>query len=148
MGSIVVVVAAGVAFLIIFFAILVGLVLLPLIIHIWAIIDISQTPDPMFGPPWDNTKQAWLIGLAVAFMIPGGHIVAPIIWWTQVRGPKQRGEALGRPFWANAPRPPPPGLGMPANYPMGGYGPGVPAQPPYAPGQYPPGQYPPGPPAA
>jgi len=130
------------------FAFVFLLVLLPLIVHIWALVDISGTRDDVFGPPWDNTKQDWMLGLAIAFLIPMGHLIAPILWWTQVRGPKLRGEPPGRPFWASAPRPPPPGLGMPQNFPFPGQVPGqgfpsqgqqqqqqqVYGQPPYRPG--------------
>jgi len=98
-------------------------VFVPLVVHIWAIVDVSNARDEVFGPPWDNSKQAWLTGLAVAFMIPFGHLVAPILWWTQVRGPRKRGAPVGRPFWMTGPpvvgppgaygRPPPNGPGGP-----------------------------------
>ncbi len=120
---------AAAVILLMVFVFVFALVLLPLAVHIWALVDLSQTRDEVFGPPWDNTKQDWITGLAIAFMIPMGHIVAPILWWTQVRGPKQRGERPGRPFWSSAPRPPPYAMGQ---GPMVNPYPPPYAQPPYA----------------
>jgi hypothetical protein len=121
-------------FMLVFFGILMLLVVVPLVIHIWAMVDVSQGRNEEFGPPWDNSKQAWLMGLAIGFFVPFGHIVAPILWWVQVRGPRKRGEQAGRPFWMQA-RPMPPGMYGQPGYGQPGYGP---------PGYGPPGYGPPG----
>jgi hypothetical protein len=97
-----------------FFLAMMALVLVPLGFHIYSLVEVSRTPEQAFGPPWDNGKNAWLIGLAVAFAIPAGTIVAPILWWTQ--GHKAVGERrlVPKPFWAPARTSYPPAQGYPA----------------------------------
>ena len=73
-----------------------------------ALIDVARTPIERFGPWWDNTRQAWLIGLAVSFVVPFGAIVAGIIWFATGRSAMRATGVAGRPFWAGAPKPPPP----------------------------------------
>jgi hypothetical protein len=124
-----------------FIALFVLAVLGVLALHVWAIIDVARTPDPVFGPPWDNTKSAWLAGLAIAFLItfmfPISSVVAVVLWWSQVRGPLQRGQPPQRPFWSSTPAYGPPG---PYSYPPAppGYGPPLPTPAPPASPQPPP----------
>src|SRR3954451_3245970 len=78
------------------------------VLAVAALINVATTPIERFGPWWDNTRQAWLIGIAVSFVVPVGTIVAGITWFTTGRrGLRDHGVA-GRPFWAGAPRPAPP----------------------------------------
>jgi hypothetical protein len=105
------------------------------IVGIAALISVARHPTQAFGPWWDNTKQTWIIGLAVAFFVPFGPLVAGISWFSSGKGPLRRGAPqAGRPFWSGAPKPPP--------YPPYGY-PGYPP-PGYPPPGYPPPGYPPG----
>jgi hypothetical protein len=91
-----------------------AILLVPLGFTIYALVDVGRAPDEAFGPPWDNGKSAWTLGLALAFVVPGGTIVAPILWWTQGRAALRRGQRVPRPFWSPGPRPPaPPGYGPP-----------------------------------
>jgi hypothetical protein len=73
-----------------------------------AIISVATTPAEAFGPWWDNTRQTWLIGIVVSFLIPFGHIITAIMWFTTGRRPLHYGQYVGRPFWAGPPRPEPP----------------------------------------
>lgn len=87
--------------------------LVALVFAILSIVEVAQAPEPAFGPPWDNGKNAWLLGLALAFVVPFGVVVAPIVWWTQGRPALRRGQQVPRPFWAPGrpqypPYPPPP----------------------------------------
>jgi hypothetical protein len=101
------------------------------ILGICALISVSKTPTEYFGPWWDNTKQLWLIGIAVGFVIPFGTLVAGFMWFNSGRAPLREGRGYAdRPFWAGPPKPAP--LGPPPGW--GSYAP-----PPYA--------YPPPPPA-
>lgn len=79
------------------------LVMLPFAFWLIALLDVSRAPEPAFGPPEDNCKNAWLIGLIVAVVLPAGTIVGAVLWWTQGRGPLRLGQPVPRPFWA--PRP-------------------------------------------
>ena len=102
------------------------------VIGLIAFIDVVQTPLDRFGPWWDNTRQAWVVGLAVSVVIPAGPLVAGIMWFTGGRrGLRQTGVA-GRPFWAGAPKPPPPWGPTPPGWtppapPPAGWGPQPPA---------------------
>ena len=100
-----------------------------------ALISIARKPAEAFGPWWDNTKQTWIIGSAVAFFVPFGPLVAGICWFSGGKAPIRRGEQAGRPFWSGPPKPPP--------YPPYGY-PGYPP-PGYLPPSYPPPSDPPPP---
>jgi hypothetical protein len=86
------------------FAFVFAIVLVPIGFTIYALVEIVRAPDAAFGPPWDNSKNAWSLGMAVAFVIPAGVIVAPILWWTSGHAALRRRELVPRPFWA--PRPP------------------------------------------
>jgi hypothetical protein len=79
------------------------LIVLPLYFWLKALLDVVGAPEPAFGPPGDNCKNAWLIGLIVAVALPAGVIVGAALWWTQGRGPLRHGQPVPRPFWA--PRP-------------------------------------------
>jgi hypothetical protein len=109
------------------------------IVGIAGLISIARQPNEAFGPWWDNTKQTWVIGSAIAFFVPFGPLVAGICWFTGGKGPIRRGQQAGRPFWSGPPKPPPyPPYGYPG-YPPPGYPP--PGYPP--PGYPPPGYQPP-----
>jgi hypothetical protein len=89
-----------------------------LIVGVAAIISVASTPTEAFGPWWDNTRQTWLIGIVVSFLIPFGHLITGIMWFTSGREPLRKGLGYaGRPFWAGPSRPPPmgppPGWGYP-----------------------------------
>jgi hypothetical protein len=78
------------------------------ILAIAALISVAKTPSHVFGPWWDNTKQVWLIGIAVGFVVPFGAIVAGFIWFHSGRAPLREGRGYAaRPFWAGPPKPPP-----------------------------------------
>lgn len=79
-----------------------------LAIGIAAIINVASTPFEAFGPWWDNTRQMWIVGLAVSFFIPVGPLIAGILWFTSGRRSLRDHGVAGRPFWAGAPRPQPP----------------------------------------
>jgi hypothetical protein len=96
------------------------------VLGISALISVAGTPTEAFGPWWDNTRQVWLIGIAVGFVLPFGTLVAGYLWFANGRAPLRAGQGFaGRPFWAGPPKPPP---GWPG-YPPPGYGP-PPAAPP------------------
>jgi hypothetical protein len=104
-----------------------------------ALISVARMPQEAFGPWWDNTRQTWLVGIAIGFVIPCGTLIAGIMWFSSGKAPLRAGQPYaGRPFWAGPPKPPP--LPTPPGWP--GYGPGY-ASGPYAPGPY---GYPPPPP--
>jgi hypothetical protein len=86
-----------------------------------ALISIARQPTEAFGPWWDNTKQAWIVGAAVAFFIPFGPVVAAISWFNGGKAPLRRGSPqAGRPFWGGPPKPPPyPPYGYPPYPPEG-----------------------------
>jgi hypothetical protein len=116
-----------------------------LILGISAIISVARTPPEAFGPWWDNTRQLWLIGIAVGFVVPFGALIAGIMWFSSGRASLRAGYGVaGRPFWAGPPKPPPlppPGYSGAPGYPgFPGYppAPGYPAAPGYPPGPPPP----------
>jgi hypothetical protein len=91
-----------------------------------ALVSIARQPTDAFGPWWDNTKQVWIIGTAVAFFIPFGPLIAGISWFSGGKAPLRRGAPpAGRPFWSGPPKPPPyPPYGyQPPGYPPPGYPP-------------------------
>jgi hypothetical protein len=109
-----------------------------LVVGISALISVARTPTEMFGPWWDNTRQLWLVGIAVGFVVPFGTLIAGIMWFSSGRAPLRAGRGYaGRPFWASPPKPqpgpPPPGW---SGYPPTGYAPGYPSG--YAPPPPPP----------
>lgn len=94
-----------------------------------ALISVGRTDANAFGPWWDNTKNAWLLGLAVSFAIPMGTLIGGVYWFWKGRPPiATTGQAL-RPFWIGPPKPAP--------YPTYGY-----PQGPYQPCGYPQGPTP------
>jgi hypothetical protein len=88
-----------------------------LLVGVIAIINIASTPAERFGPWWDNTKQTWIIGLAIGYVVPFGTIIGGIAWFTGGRRGLTTTGTAGRPFWAGVPKPapigPPPGYGPP-----------------------------------
>ena len=78
------------------------------VLGVIALIDVARTPTERFGPWWDNTRQAWLVGIAVSFALPLGPIISGFVWLTTGRGGLRTTGVAGRPFWAGAPKPPPP----------------------------------------
>lgn len=79
-----------------------------LAIGVAALINVSTTPIEAFGPWWDNTRQTWIVGIAVSFVVPLGPLIAGIMWFTSGRRSLRDHGIAGRPFWAGAPRPQPP----------------------------------------
>lgn len=94
-----------------FFLVMLALVLVPLGFLIYSLVEVARAPEQAFGPPWDNGRNAWLLGLAVAFAIPAGTIVGPILWWMQGHKALRAGQLVPKPFWApsRGGYPPPPG---------------------------------------
>jgi hypothetical protein len=88
-----------------------------LVIGVAAVISVATTPTERFGPWWDNTKQLWIIGLVVGYVIPFGTLIAGIAWFAGGRSGIATTGTAGRPFWAGPARPypvgPPPGYGPP-----------------------------------
>lgn len=78
------------------------------VLGVVALIDVARTPIERFGPWWDNTRQAWLVGIAVAFVLPFGPIITGLMWFTGGRRGLRTTGVAGRPFWGGAPKPPPP----------------------------------------
>jgi hypothetical protein len=92
-----------------------------------ALISIARQPDDAFGPWWDNTKQSWIVGVVISFLLPFGTLVSGIAWFTAGKGPRRQGQyLLGRPFWSGPPKPMP----YPYGQPPGPFGPGGPQHPP------------------
>jgi hypothetical protein len=89
----------------------VGMFLLVVIMYgagIAALISVARVPAERFGPWWDNTKQTWVLGLAVSFFVPFGSLIAGIMWFATGKGPLRHGSQMaGRPFWSGPPKPPP-----------------------------------------
>jgi hypothetical protein len=79
-----------------------------LVLGVAALIDVARTPIERFGPWWDNTRQAWLVGIAVSFALPFGSIITGIVWFAAGRPGLRTTGVAGRPFWAGAPKPAPP----------------------------------------
>ena len=78
------------------------------IVGIAALVSVAQSPVERFGPWWDNTRQTWIIGIAVSFLLPFGPIITGLMWFTTGKRGLHYGPFYGRPFWAGAPRPAPP----------------------------------------
>jgi hypothetical protein len=77
------------------------------VIGIAALISAARLPAQAFGPWWDNTKTAWLLGIAVSYMIPFGMWVSGIYWFTRGRREHRQTGIAGRPFWVGPPKPQP-----------------------------------------
>jgi hypothetical protein len=92
------------------------------VLGIAALISVARTPTDAFGPWWDNTRQMWLVGIAIGFVIPFGSLIAAIMWFSSGRAPLRGGHGYaGRPFWAGPPKPPP--SMPPPGWPPYGYAP-------------------------
>jgi hypothetical protein len=96
---------AGVLFFL-FFGFIMLTAIGSLVIGVAAIISVATTPAEAFGPWWDNTKQTWILGLVLGYLIPFGTIVGGIAWFAGGRRGVAHGVA-GRPFWAGPPKPGP-----------------------------------------
>ena len=119
------------------FLVIMAVAFVPLAFWIYAVVEVGRAPDAAFGPPWDNGKNPWLIGLIVSIVIPAGSLVTTILWWMQGHKALRAGQLVPKPFWAQTPSypppyyqvPPPPGAGWP------GASPYAPPGPPPPPGQ-------------
>lgn len=80
-----------------------------LVVGLSALVSSARLPPEAFGPWWDNTKTAWLLGIAVSFMIPFGMLISGIYWFRTGRGSFRATGNVARPFWVGPPRPPPEG---------------------------------------
>jgi hypothetical protein len=98
---------AGVGVFFLFFGFVMLTVVGGLVIGVAAVISVATTPSERFGPWWDNTKQMWLIGLVVGYLIPFGTIIAGITWFVGGRRGLSLTGTAGRPFWAGPPKPAP-----------------------------------------
>jgi len=78
-----------------------------LIVGISALVSVLRLPPEAFGPWWDNTKSAWLLGIAVSFVIPFGLLVTGWIWFRSGKRTLVATGVAGRPFWIGPSRPPP-----------------------------------------
>jgi hypothetical protein len=78
-----------------------------LVMGVIALISVATTPAERFGPWWDNTKQIWIIGIAVGYVIPFGTIIAAIAWFTGGRRGLATTGTAGRPFWSGPAKPAP-----------------------------------------
>jgi hypothetical protein len=96
------------------------------VVAVCALVDVVRAPDQAFGPPWDNSKNAWTLGFALAFVLPAGAIVSAVLWWTQVRPALRAQTLVPRPFWA--PRPSYP-YGVQPGWPVPSAPPSPPAPP-------------------
>jgi hypothetical protein len=105
-------------FFAIWFLFMFALVFVPIGFTIYALIDVNRAPDAAFGPPWDNGKSAWTLGLALAFVVPFGTIVGPILWWSQGRSALRERRQVPRPFWSPRPSVPYPYQGQPQGWPQ------------------------------
>jgi hypothetical protein len=102
------VVPAAFSLFFVFFALISLAGIAGLVLGVSALISVAGTPTEAFGPWWDNTRQLWLIGIAVAFVVPFGTLIAGIMWFSSGRAPLRAGHGFaGRPFWAGPPKPPP-----------------------------------------
>ena len=107
----------GGTFFLLWFFFVFALAIVPLGFTIYSLVEVSRAPDAAFGPPWDNAKGAWTLGLALAFVVPCGTIVGPILWWTQGRSALRQGQRVPRPFWSSSPSAPYPYPPPPPPYP-------------------------------
>jgi hypothetical protein len=78
-----------------------------LIVGVSALVSVARLPAEAFGPWWDNTKSAWLLGIAVSFVLPFGTLVAGALWFGSGKRTLLQTGTAGRPFWTGPPRPPP-----------------------------------------
>ena len=79
-----------------------------------ALVSAARRPAEVFGPWWDNTKTAWLLGIAAGFLIPCASVVTGSYWFFVGRKSIGRTGVAARPFWVGPPKPPPPQYWPPA----------------------------------
>ena len=115
-----------------FFGVIMLASVVALVFWVVSIIEVAKAPEPAFGPPWDNGKSPWILGLVISTLIPLGAIVTTYLWWTQGHNALRAGRLVPKPFWAPS---------RTAPYPYG-----YPPAPPQYPPQHPPYE-PPAPPA-
>lgn len=102
--------AVAFAFPLLFMAFIAVLVVVPLVFWVISLVEVSSAPEQAFGPPWDNGKTPWILGLVVGMLIPAGALVATILWWVQGHQALRAGRPVPKPFWSpsRAPYPYPP----------------------------------------
>jgi hypothetical protein len=74
-----------------------------LIAAVSALVSAARLPAEAFGPWWDNTKSAWIIGIVVPF----GTLVAGVLWFRTGKHELVANGVVGRPFWVGPAKPPP-----------------------------------------
>jgi hypothetical protein len=79
-----------------------------IVVAVCALVSAGRIPAEAFGPWWDNTKTAWLAGIAVSFMVPFGTLVSGFYWFKAGRSVYRKSGIVSRPFWIGPPKPPPP----------------------------------------
>ena len=79
-----------------------------LLLALAAIWSAARLPAESFGPWWDNTKSAWLLGIGVGFLVPCGSVVTGVYWFRTGRRSLKTTGLVARPFWIGPPKPPPP----------------------------------------
>lgn len=79
------------------------------VIGLSALVSAARAPAEAFGPWWDNTKTAWLLGIGISFLIPCGMLVVGIYWFWSGRRSLRATGAVARPFWVGPSKPPPVG---------------------------------------
>ena len=72
-----------------------------------ALVSAARRPAEAFGPWWDNTKTAWMLGIAAGFLIPCGAVFTGGYWFFVGRVNLRRTGLASRPFWVGPPKPPP-----------------------------------------
>ena len=72
-----------------------------------ALVSVARLPVEAFGPWWDNTKTAWVAGIAVSFIVPFGTLVTGVLWFRSGKSTLLGTGTAGRPFWTGPPRPQP-----------------------------------------
>ncbi len=78
-----------------------------IVVAVSALVSAGRIPAEAFGPWWDNTKTAWLAGIAVSFMVPFGTLISGFYWFTGGRSAYRKTGLVSRPFWIGPPKPPP-----------------------------------------
>lgn len=78
------------------------------VLGIAALVSAARLPAEAFGPWWDNTRSAWMLGIGVSFAVPFGMLVTGIYWFTTGKPGYTRTGVVGRPFWVGPPKPAPP----------------------------------------
>jgi hypothetical protein len=76
------------------------LAFVPFVFWLIALLDVARAPEAAFGPPHDNGKNAWLLGVGVSLALGPLALVTTILWWVQGRPALRAGGLVPRPFWA------------------------------------------------